>query len=148
MYGHHVRKHPGIPFVVAEFKPEEEDPLKKSRLARAAQLKLRKALRKEKQAAVRRAAGAAKQATIQEERARLAEKARRLRLSEPSMLQAIRAGTACFLCGATMTNGHMAKHGHLKDSISSAKRPAVNNSDPASVWAVSGGLPSLGKRAR
>lgn len=89
-----------------------------------------------------------KKEAVEQERQRAAANAYRALTAMPAMLQSIRKGQSCFLCGEPMTDSHMKKHQKLKGAVGAAQRPPEPSSPESSIWAVSGGLPSLGKRAR
>lgn len=89
-----------------------------------------------------------KKEAIEQKKLRAAANAYRVLTSMPAMLQSIRKGQACFLCGEPMTDTHRKKHEKLKGTVGAAKPPSESSSPESSIWAVSGGLPSLGKRAR
>jgi hypothetical protein len=59
------------------------------------------------------------------------------------------ANGQCFLCGKKIVPGHMLMHANHLLRARSRERPlSIERSPSGSVWTVSGGLPSLGKRNR
>jgi len=54
----------------------------------------------------------------------------------------------CLICGAKMAPDHSLQHRSLILSISRSASNFKASNGGSSVWAVSGGLPSLGKRSR
>ena len=64
----------------------------------------------------------------------------------PKELEEIRTGKRCFLCGAVMSRGHLRTHRDLRRSVAKSSSSASPDVQGSSIWGVSGGLPSLGKR--
>lgn len=79
--------------------------------------------------------------------------AKRLPKAKRAAVPVTGTGKRCPVCHQPLVPDHWRQHTNLLSSIVLDDRPRSNNGDiglgsGGSIWAVSGGLPSLGKRAR
>ena len=74
----------------------------------------------------------------------------KLLFDKEAILRALdRKRNYCRLCGLKMSKDHWKVHATLLRGVRNAAPKSESMSDsPSSIWAVSGGLPSLGKRSK